>query len=59
MKDKKPLVLQEEYGKDEDGTQVDIANVCVCVCAIAGCQCLLGNKIITIYACIVISNPSL
>ena len=22
MKDKKPLVLQEEYGKDEDGTQV-------------------------------------
>ena len=23
MKDKKPLVLQEEYGKDEDGTQVN------------------------------------
>lgn len=31
MKDKKPLVLQEEYGKDEDGTQVNIANICVCV----------------------------
>ena len=27
MKDKKPLVLQEEYGKDEDGTQVNIVNV--------------------------------
>lgn len=27
MKDKKPLVLQEEYGKDEDGTQVGIASL--------------------------------
>ena len=27
MKDKKPLVLQEEYGKDEDGTQVSISSL--------------------------------